>query len=46
MCTCGSLPDHDECSRCALPPAENTADWYQPDVQANPSSGYEEHDPF
>ncbi|WP_157880332.1 hypothetical protein [Streptomyces katrae] len=21
MCTCGALPDHDECSTCAVPPA-------------------------
>lgn len=49
MCICGSLPDHDECSRCALPPEEKNADWFDPadyKVKPRPPLPYEGEEPF
>ncbi|MGW2841916.1 hypothetical protein ACWCWD_29525 [Streptomyces sp. NPDC001493] len=48
MCTCGSHPNHAECSRCAAPPDDPTDDWTQPTSQAtSPSTlGYDDEQPF
>lgn len=50
MCICGSLPGHDECSRCALPPEEKNTDWVQPDPDPDtpprPPLDYDGEEPF
>lgn len=53
MCHCGSLPDHDECSRCALPLEEkegfDAPGWNLPPLPVSDTaaaSGYADEDPF
>ncbi|MFI8515438.1 hypothetical protein ACIGHB_30345 [Streptomyces sp. NPDC085460] len=50
MCTCGSLPGHDECSRCAVPfeEAGESTGWALPGLPATSATmaQYEEHEPF
>lgn len=44
MCTCGALPDHDECSTCAVPPELQNFD--DPTPAPRPSLGYSDEEPF
>lgn len=44
MCTCGALPDHDECGTCAVPPEFQNAE--DPHPTPRPPLGYGNEEPF